>query len=354
LPPGSELFDEERRNGRPVNVETPLAGLASERTANDRFFIRSHFPSPALAPARWRLSLSGEVRGPRTWGLHELNRLPQRRVVAVLECAGNSRSRYRTSPTGEVRWGDGAVGSASWQGVALSALFAEAGLRRTARYAVFIGEDRPSTSGHRSGPSFARSLDLSGEEVDPTEILVATRMNGRRLDPDHGGPARLVVPGWYGMAWVKWISEILVRPTPFEGRFQTEKYVYWTRAGRRWAGRPVTWVRVKSLIVRPLAGQRIREGEPRTIFGRAWSGSGPIAKVEVDVGNGWAPARLERGEGPYAWSTWSFRWRPTGRGPVDLRVRATDRAGHRQPTGPAPNRFQYGTNSVHSVRVEVV
>lgn len=188
----------------------------------------------------------------------------------------------------------------------------------------------------------------------PSEILVATRMNGRRLPSEHGGPARLVVPGWYGMAWVKWISRIIVRATPFEGRFQSEKYVYWTRDGRRWTGRPVTRILVKSLTLEPAPGDRIPRGRPTTIRGRAWSGSGRIAKVEVDAGEGWTPARRSGGDGPFAWSGWSFRWRPTRVGMIDLRVRALDCAGNVQPSKPVQNRFQYGTNSVHSVRVEVV
>lgn len=335
----------------PRNSEASPAALAARTLPNERFFVRSHSAPPAVDPRSWRLDIAGRVGRPTSWTLAELEALPQARVAAVLECAGNGRGHFRTSPPGELRWGDGAVGSAVWEGVDLASLLAEVRPRSSADHLAFEGETgREPPSGV---PRFVRGLSLASNEV-PHRVLVALRMNGRPLAAEHGFPARLVVPGWYGMAWVKWLRRVIVRPTAFRGHYQTSRYVYqYTRHGRPIV-EPVARVRVKSLLLDPAPGARIGLGRRCRIRGKAWSGSGPVDRVEVDVGGGWTPAEVSGGDGPYDWAGWTYEWTPRTRGPVRLRTRATDRSGSTQPVRPFRNVRQYGYNAIASVSVRVV
>jgi DMSO/TMAO reductase YedYZ molybdopterin-dependent catalytic subunit len=186
------------------------------------------------------------------------------------------------------------------------------------------------------------------------DILIATKMNGVRIPPSHGAPARLVVPGWYAMASVKWVRRITVLTTPFDGYFQAVKYVYRPEAGLPGGVSPVTEVRVKSLLTEPSAGTRLPIGKIARIRGKAWSGSGPVVRVDVDVGSGWVAAALSAGSGPHEWLEWEYAWRPETAGTIGVRVRATDASGASQPIRPFANRFQYGYNAVETVRMIVI
>ncbi len=333
----------------PWNAEALLPSLEAPTTETARFFVRSHFDLPSLDPTSWRLEVTGEVERPRSWSLAELEALPQHRLTATLECAGNSRRRFPTSVPGEIRWGDGAVGSAVWQGVPLSRILQEAHVRPSGREVVFRGGDRGVPSDRAS--EFSRGLSVDLARTD--DLLLATRMNGERLGVEHGFPVRLVVPGWYGMAWVKWLAEISVRRVPYDGYFQASKYVYRTVQDGVRVVEPVRQVRVKSLVLSPVAGQRLERGRRWRLAGKAWSGSGPVRQVEVDVGDGWKPARLRPGAGRFDWSHWQFDWTPERPGRVTVRSRATDAAGRTQPEALVENEFQYGANAVHAVEVEV-
>ncbi len=333
----------------PLNAEAPSVALSPPLTPNDGFFVRSHFPTPKIRASTWRLTIGGEVKRPRRWSLAELRELPHTQVAATLECAGNSRRRLPRVAEGELRWGDHAVGSAVWGGVPLSDLLEDARPLDGAREVVFSGADKGGTAAPARG--FARSLCVDRAEGEPP-VLVATEMNGSPLPPDHGWPARLVVPGWYGMAWVKWLTAVRVRTAPFRGYYQTSRYVYRSSREGRTALEPVTRLRVKSLIVLPTEGERLARDRSTLISGKAWSGAGPVRLVEVDAGSGWEPARLALGRGPHDWASWTYRWTPRRAGRWAVRVRATDAEGETQPEEPTDNDFQYGTNSIH--RVEVV
>lgn len=332
-----------------LNAETSPAALGPAVTPVRGFFVRSHFPVPSVRASTWNLTLDGEVAHPREWSLAELRALPTSRVVATLECAGNSRRRLPVPAPGELPWGDHAVGTAIWEGVPLSLLLQEAQPLPGAVEIVFTGADQGPA--HRGVRRFSRSL--TGDLANGPDVLVATRMNGTPLSAEHGSPARLIVPGWYGMAWVKWLSSIHVRRARFRGYYQTSRYVYRYCRDGQVVTEPVTRIRVKSLIVSPTPGERLVRDRPHVISGRAWSGSGPVARVEVDVGTGWQAARVTPGDGSYDWSDWQYAWSPKRPGAVTLRVRATDAQGETQPEQPFANDFQYGINSVHSVQVVV-
>jgi DMSO/TMAO reductase YedYZ molybdopterin-dependent catalytic subunit len=337
----------------PLNRESPWESLDERRVASERFFVRSHFPVPTLDPRTWRLTLAGEIDWPGAIGLDELDRRSQRSVVAVLECAGNGRRRFGEVVAGEVPWGDGAVGAAEWSGVPLRELLRDAGVRSTAKEVLFVGADGNPAQFDRPAERFARSLPIEAAIGSP-DVLIATSMNGVPLDPEHGAPARLVVPGWYGMASVKWLRRIEVLDHPFSGRFQTERYVYGHARLGTGPTAPVTRVRVKSLILSPAPGSELKAGEPVVVRGRAWSGESAVAGVEVDLGNSWEPAGVVRGSGPFDWVAWSKVWTPHAPGEFELWARATDERGIAQPEEAEANDFQYAQNGVHRVRVRVV
>ncbi|MGZ6144213.1 MAG: molybdopterin-dependent oxidoreductase, partial [Myxococcales bacterium] len=170
----------------------------------------------------------------------------------------------------------------------------------------------------------------------------AWEMNGAPITPVFGGPLRLVVPGWYGMASVKWLARIDAVERPFEGQFQTEKYVYAR-------GAPVTRVRVKSMFT---SIPELRAGVPARLVGLAWGGEA-VDAVEVSAGNGWQRARLVGPSLPYAWRRFELQLTPRARGPLVLRCRATDARGETQPDEPWWNEGGYGANGVQRVVVDV-
>ncbi len=181
--------------------------------------------------------------------------------------------------------------------------------------------------------------------------LIAFEMNGRPLLKEHGAPVRLVMPGWYAMASVKWIDRIEARAEGFVGHFQTDRYIY-RRAGE--ADVPVREMRVKSAIAFPAANSVVANG-PVKVRGWAWSGSGEITGVEISVSTegGWRPARLLPSAGRYAWRAFEYDWTPSIAGHHVLRSRATDASGATQPERAEWNALGYGNNSIRCVSVNV-
>jgi len=199
--------------------------------------------------------------------------------------------------------------------------------------------------------SFERSLTLAHAADPSAEVLIAYEMNGEPLGPDHGAPFRLIVPHWYAVASVKWLRRIDVLTEPYTGEFQTGHYIY------EWPDRahePVVLMRVRARITDPAHGATIAAGT-YTVRGKAWSGTGPITKVEIGLtGEGeWHPARVDPPKGPYQWQDWSFAWEATDIGRHSLRARATDTAGNVQPDVPPWNRLGYGNNAVEVLYVDV-
>src|SRR5438132_1671888 len=234
----------------PENSETPLENVRSWVTPNRLFFVRNHFDVPALDLADWRLRVDGCVDQPATWSWEELTALPERTVFATVECAGNGRSFLQEQVHG-VQWGAGAVGHAEWTGVPLRLVLEKAGVQAGAIELLFEGADRGSESDHPEPMPFARSLPLA-KAYDP-DTLLAFRMNGELLEPSHGFPVRLFVPGWYGVASVKWLQRIEVLDRPFQGYFQTKKYTVQRQSSDGPRTVVVGPMAVKAEIVRPAA-----------------------------------------------------------------------------------------------------
>lgn len=346
----------------PYNAETAPPALAPAITPEDAHYVRSNFDVPSIAPAGYALTLDGAVTASRRVTLAELATLPWHEHVVTMECAGNDRLGLRPLPAGEP-WASGAVATARWGGVRLADVLALAGVRPEAIEVVATGADAgprddaiPSDhDGHgrddpARGPAvrFARSLPL--DVARHPDTLLALHMNGAPLRPAHGAPVRLVVPGWYGMANVKWLQALTLVTAPFTGYFQQRRYVYDTAEGVT----PVTRMRVKSLITSPTAGDVVPPG-PLIVQGWAWSGNGPVTRVEVNVGGGdaWHDAMLGPPAGAHAWTPFTCVIDPAHAGRLVLASRATDASGAVQPAQVPWNRLGYGNNAVRPVVVEV-
>jgi DMSO/TMAO reductase YedYZ molybdopterin-dependent catalytic subunit len=314
----------------PENSETPLERAGSWVTPTRLFFVRNHFPVPEVKLDTWRLRIEGCVERPRAWSLEELAALPERTVHATMECAGNGRS-FLLEPQHGVQWGSGAIGHAEWTGVPLRFVLEKSGLRPETKEILFEGLDSGRESDHAEPLTFARSLPI--EKALERDTLLVTRMNGEPLEPIHGDPLRLIVPGWYGVASVKWLGRIEAINYAYKGYYQSRKYTVQYRTA---TGELETVVigpmRVKSEIIRPQAGEALGLGTNR-LFGIAWAGEESVVRVEIstDGGRNWNDAELLGPTAAYSWTMWEYLWEVATPGRYTLLTRATSKGGQSQP-----------------------
>lgn len=346
LPPGPpELLV---RKARPENLEFPMAHLNGWLTPNRLFYRRNHFEYPAVDPGSWRLTISGAVNRPLSLSLADLQVMPRTSQWTTLECSGNKRGLFSRKTEGD-QWTSGAIGNAEWAGLPLDKLVRQARVRPDAVEVLFTGADQGVFKETGERVHFARSLPLAAA-FDPA-VLLALEMNGEPLPEKHGGPLRLIVPRWYGMASVKWLTRIEVLPRPFTGPFQRIDYVYLAEPAGRAV--PVTTWKVNSAIAQPWDGARRRPG-PLLVRGAAWGGVPPLQRVEVSVDGGrWAPARQVGPAGTATWRLWQYRTPPLEPGEHVILARATDGAGETQPLEAPWNVKGYGNNSAARVRVRI-
>jgi DMSO/TMAO reductase YedYZ molybdopterin-dependent catalytic subunit len=338
-------------NAYAPDAETPLDLLRTYITPNELFFVRHHWNATLPDPRTWRLTVDGEVARPLSLSVAELKRFPRTTVTCVLQCAGNGRSYFQPVVAG-VQWGHGAVGNARWTGARVGDLLEKARLKPGAKHLHTEGTDNPPGK----VPPFHRSLELDKAIED---AIVAYEMNGQPLPPLHGAPARLIVPGWAGDHWMKWLTKLTPQVEPRKGFYMDVAYRYPVKPGEPGVAfkpeemRPVTDLFVKSTITE--APQRARVGSPGTIRGIAFSGAPDVSKVEVtdDAGATWRAADLGPEHDPYAWRLWSFRYVPKRAGKVALHARATDSRGSVQPREAVWNQSGYLWNGWHSVDIEV-
>jgi DMSO/TMAO reductase YedYZ molybdopterin-dependent catalytic subunit len=335
----------------PLNCETSLSALvAGEAMLSAHHYVRNHFRIPSLDPASWRLTMAGLVEHPLTLSLNHLQGMPSQSLNVTLECAGNGRSTLRPSVEGEP-WGLGAVSTAEWTGVPLSDVLNQAGVKPGVTEVIFRGADGGTVSGRTGTTRFERSLTL--DEVREIEPLLAWTMNGEPLPVQHGFPLRLIVPRWYGIASVKWLTEIELTEVPFGGYFQHDRYIYEWEDNHQRASEPVRIQRVRALITEPRPDQELEQGD-LAVRGVAWSGAAPIARVEVSAADGpWEEAYLQGQPTRDSWQWWEMTTRAEHPGTFTIRVRATDAAGRTQPEQPEWNRLGYGANGIQKVSVRV-
>jgi DMSO/TMAO reductase YedYZ molybdopterin-dependent catalytic subunit len=344
------------RQSEPLCLETPVARLADPVIDVDAFFVRNHFPTPAIDADAFRLAVEGAVERPLALSLAEIAALPRVDMEAVVECAGNGRVRYRPPRPG-LQWENGGVGNAVWSGVRLSTVLERAGLREDACEVVLIGADAGHVDGGQKtaspGPiAFARSIPLSAALSDA--VILATHMNGAPLTPDHGFPLRAVVGGWYGMAWIKWLVEVRVVAKPFAGYWQARDYFRWERVGGAPTMVPLTKMEPRAVIATPGEGDVVAAGAEVVVTGSAWSGYAAIAAVEIEAGDGvWRSAELLGEATAYGWRRFRHVVRAPASGEIALRARAVDAAGNRQPEEPQPDRESYGANWIVPVRLRI-
>jgi DMSO/TMAO reductase YedYZ molybdopterin-dependent catalytic subunit len=273
-----------------------------------------------------------------------------------MECAGNQRAFLVPAVEG-VQWSQGAVGTAEWTGVALPAVLARAGLLAGALEVVVEGADKgeiKSTPRPDGEIHFARSLPLDHPVL--AGALLAYAMNGEPLPLAHGAPLRLIVPGWYGMASVKWVQRLLVTDRPFHGYYQSIDYAIWQRIDGIPTRVPITTMQTKAAIARPEAHDVIALHAPFSLHGAAWSGDSRIVQVEVslDGGERWDTARLLGEPVRYAWRLWRYDAPPFTRpGSYTLMARATDAQGCTQPMQRQPDRDNYMVSHVIPIPVTV-
>lgn len=338
-------------NGYPIDAETPLDLLSTYITPNDLFFVRHHWNPVFPERAGWTLKVDGEVERPLSLSLAELKKMPQASATCVLQCAGNGRAFHRPIVPG-VQWKFGAVGNARWTGVRVKDVLDQAGLKAGAGHLHTFGTDAPP----EKVPPFHRSLELEKVLEDG---LIALTMNGEPLPQLHGGPARLVVPGWAGDHWMKWLDRISPQAAAQTGFYMDVAYRYPKAPGEPGVPfkpeqmNPVTEIFVKSNIT--AAPEFARVGRAETIRGVAFSGAPDVAKVEVtdDGGATWTEASLGEDHDPYAWRFWSFAYTPKTAGRVTLRARATDSRGSVQPREAVWNQSGYFYNAWPSAEIEV-
>lgn len=330
-------FDSRRltaHSARPQDIETPPHLLTSWITPNDLFYVRSHFYTPAIAEADWKLLVDGEVDAPYELTLAELRMLPRRTAVVTLECAGNGRAFFEP-PVAGVQWEKGAVGTAEWTGVRLADVLQRARAKSAGRHVWLDGGDR----GLGRAPDFVRNLPI--DRAMDADTLLAYEMNGQPLPVAHGFPLRAIVPGWEGAYSVKWLTHLRVSEREHEGAFVQTGYRYPRR-------------RVHPGAAVPAADAAVALG-PLRIAGFAWAGDAEIKGVEVSTDNGrsWAPARLGRDRARYAWRAFEYDWRPSEPGSYLVLSRATDVQGRAQPIVAEWNPGGYLWNAVDQVRVNV-
>jgi DMSO/TMAO reductase YedYZ molybdopterin-dependent catalytic subunit len=343
---GPLTFEELQLAGR--NRGMPLEALRYATTPTGLHYLLIHWDIPDVDADAWRLRIGGLVRRPMELSLAQLRARPAVTLRVTLECAGNGRARLEPRPVSQP-WLNEAIGTAEWTGVPLAPILGEAGLAEEAVELVFAGADRGIQGGIEQ--EYERSLTIA-DAMRP-EVLVATAMNGEPLQPQHGSPARLIVPGWYGMASVKWLTSITAVAEPFAGFQQTPAYRYQRDADD--PGEPVTRIRVRALMVPPgipdfFTRRRFVDPGPVRLVGRAWSGQAPVERVEVGIDGEWHAATLDPADGPFAWRGWSFAWDATP-GDHVLACRATDGTGSVQPSIQPWNYQGMGNNLVQEVAV---
>jgi DMSO/TMAO reductase YedYZ molybdopterin-dependent catalytic subunit len=334
----------------PYNAETPFNALLDEQTPADLFYVRNHFSVPSININRFELEVNGAVANPLKLTLDRLRKYPARSLLLVMECAGNGRAGMKPAIKG-TSWRLGAISQAEFSGTSLSNLLAEADLAENATDVRFTGADQGEIRSGEIEP-YARSLPLE-VAMHPDTILV-WEMNGKPLDQQHGCPLRLVVPGWYGMAAVKWLQEITVLIERFTGFFQTQEYVYIGEEGIP-DHTLVSNMRVRSLILEPEA-KTDHEKDEIQVTGIAWTGVGEVTKVELsfDGGRQWVEAHINRSRSPYGAIRWEYIWYPDHQGEYTILARAYDSNDETQPLNSRWNEGGYGNNSCHQVKLSVI
>lgn len=290
-------------------------------TRNDDFYIVQHYNQPVIDPDQYQLRITGMVDKPVQMSLSDLKRRPKVEIEAGFECGGNSAGLF-----------NGLIGNARWGGVSVADLLRDAGIRSAGIEVVFYGTDKGMENIRDTDveQNFGRSMHV--DDALRPEVMLAYEMNGEPLNLYHGAPIRLLVPGWYGVANVKWLNQIHVQDRRYMGRFMARDYVTLSRRDiggvERWEERSVTKILLKSAIVRVT-----RNDADYKVTGFVLNDGTPLRSVEVKIDDGpWQPAQIDPSSTQYSWKLFTFAWSNPSRGEHTLVSRVTDVEGRVQPT----------------------
>ncbi|BCB21258.1 sulfite oxidase [Bosea sp. ANAM02] len=349
---------------RPLVAETPENLLDDDTTPISKFFIRNNgqIPEPIKDVDAWQLRIEGEVEKPLTLTVKELkSRFKPQTFRMVLECGGNGRSFYSPAARGN-QWTNGGAGCAEWTGVRLADVLKAAGLKASAKFTGHFGAD-PHLSGDTTKNAISRGMPI--EKALEPHCLIVWGMNGEPLPHIHGGPLRLVVPGWPASLSSKWLNRILVRATPHDGqgmggtsyRVPTVPLVPGSNADGKTNFTDLTSMPVRSIISAPANGTRLPAATREVALrGAAWAGDHTVAKVEVsfDAGQRWHAMTLAKPRNRYDWVRWTGKVKLPSEGYFELWVRATDSRGVGQPhVATNWNPQGYGSNPLHRIAIMV-
>lgn len=341
-------------NDFPEVLESPLEAFDTWLTPLDAFFVRQHLPRPKVDLASWKLTVDGLVETPLSLSLGQLRAMPMHTVPATLECTGNGRGYFKPAVPG-LQWKKGGIGNAEWRGVRLTDILAQAKAKAGANFVDADGADR----GVAKTPDYIRSISMKKALLPGT--IVALEMNGQPVPEIHGGPLRLVVPGWNGANWIKWLNKLTVAAEMNNGFYMNPAYRYPKRPVPPGTGvKPedlavLETMPVKSFIVSPAEGAKHAAGGALDVRGVAWAGERKIMKVEVSVDRGitWNTAQLGKENFDSSFRMFRYSWKPSGTGYHLLMSRATDSSGATQPIDAAWNPSGYLWNSIDRVGVVV-
>ena len=348
----TDLFYKEEIQLALRNRGMPLEGLHYDITPTGMHYLLIHFDIPVADEEAWTLEVGGLVDNSVTLDMNDIRSRPQVTMPVTMECAGNGRALMEPRAISQP-WLLEAIGTAEWTGTSLRPILEESGISSDAVELLFTGTDRGVQGGELQ--DYQRSLTV--EQAMRDEVMLVYEMNGAPLQPQHGYPLRLLVPGWYGMTSVKWLSRIEAIDHQFDGYQQMRTYRYVQSADE--VGEPVDLIRVRSLMAPPgvpdfLTRTRLVEAGTHRVEGRAWAGRLDVTRVEFsgDGGQTWADADLGPHVGDFAWRSWSAEWEATP-GEHVLCVRGTDEEGNVQPSEQPWNYQGMGNNMTHRVDVLV-
>lgn len=348
------------QRSRPPLLETPLSAFDADLiTPNDRFFVRWHW---AVIPqgidiSTYRLTVRGHVNRKLSLSAGDLTAIARTEVVAVNQCAGNSRGLFEPRVPG-AQWRNGAMGNARWTGVTLRDVLDLAGVQAGAVAVRFDGLDEPVTEG---APDFRKSLGI--DHARDGEVMLAFQMNGAQLPLLNGFPVRLIVPGWYSTYWVKMLSDIEVLAAADDGYWMKTAYrVPYTLRGSVKPGEtgfatvPISTMLPRSFITNLADGAKVSAAAPLALRGIAFGGDCGVARVDVsaDGGVSWRPASLGADQGRYSFRAWSAQLAAPGPGAREVLVRCTNTKGDVQPLEAGWNPGGYMRNVIERVGVTAV
>jgi DMSO/TMAO reductase YedYZ molybdopterin-dependent catalytic subunit len=299
--------------------------LDSWVTPTDEFFAVNHYDWPVIDAAGWTLEIGGSVGRPLAFTLAELQARPRREVAFTLECSGNHG----------FPWFIGGIGTARWAGTPLAPILEQAQVQDEGREVVFFGSDagEEEVRGVKMRQNFARSMSLA-DAMSPDNLL-CYEINGAPLPQANGFPVRLIAPGWFGIANVKWLERIEVRPSRYMGRFMARDYVTIREEPR---DGETAWIEssVGRALLKSVPAKVTQSDGRYQIVGAAWGA--PIARVEVRIDDGpWREATIDRSEeAEFAWKIWSLDWPERAPGEHAVTSRAIDAAGNVQPAPDDP------------------